>query len=226
MIKKLTLILMAALVLSPAAYAQTESAAPANDVSAQQADDAADKQEKILLLIKHYNPAVLEKAQTQPIYQKALEDFVLIYQQQSSQLPIWELAAAIRNFENSVELTQLSHIYSQQWLLAGMSGQDRQQVRAQFRPRVQTVMNRVWAVTVQARTEQVRQLKKQRKTIKKDDSLPVGEEEKQLLANKTQLENAKQELKKLKKHSDTYIQSITDQYLTAWENAVQEQMAH
>lgn len=222
MIKKLTLILAAALALSPAAFAQTEAAS--SSAEAQQ-EESSDRQAQILLLIKRYNPAVLEKAQTDPVYQNALEDFTLMYQQKGYKLPTWELLATIRNFENSLELAQLSHAYEQQYLLAAMSGQNREQVRGVFRPRVQEVMNRVWAVTVQARTEQIRQLKAQRKAIKKDSSLPMDETGKKLQENKTQTEKAQQELKNLKKHSDTYIQSITDQYLTAWENAAQAQLA-
>lgn len=156
--------------------------------------------EQLLEVFSRFNPSVLQKAEQNPVYQAALEQFLTTYAPASSETFLIEVIAVARNFDNSIDLKALTDAYHQMWLTAKMSGQDFSVLRRLFRQDVAKVMSRVWAVTVQLRQYQLDQA--------------VSPQEKQALAD---------EIKRLKKNPGEQVFQAAQDYVSRMEEAFRQE---
>ncbi len=201
---KKTSLLLASLVLATALYAQADS----TDVFSR---------EDILAVFSQFNPAVLEKASQNPEYQAALAYFLQQYPQQPEAVSQYDLIAAVRNFDNSIALDALTKTYRKLWLANKMSGLDVTPARTAFQTDVTTVLEKVWAVTLNLRQYQLDEAKARLRTLPKSDVAGREQAEAEISA-------LKQEIKELKHNPGEYVTSAAQSYVNGVERDFEKQV--
>ena len=130
--------------------------------------------------------------------------------------------AAARNFENSLQLNQITKKYQQLWLAAKMSGADTTVADENFSSEVASVFSRVWAVTVQLRRYQLDQAKAERNELAhaQDKTEAEVQEAKERLNSAITL--LKAEIKTLQYKPGVQIQSAAQEYTSRVQRRLQE----
>ena len=205
---KKSLFLLAMAVMSTALYAQGENT-PLT-------------QEQVLDVFARFNPSVLEKAKQNPTYKTTLDNFVSSIATGASSISWIDLVAAARNFENSLQLNQITKKYQQLWLAAKMSGADTTVADENFSSEVASVFSRVWAVTVQLRRYQLDQAKAERNELAhaQDKTEAEVQEAKERLNSAITL--LKAEIKTLQYKPGVQIQSAAQEYTSRVQRRLQE----
>jgi len=180
--------------------------------------------EKVLELFAQYNPSVLQRADENETYNSILQELVDSYNGPENMDTRLELIALIRNFDNSLALSVLDRRYGEIFLMGKMSGTDIDSAREKYRSDVQTLIGKIWAVSVQVQELRLQEYKEQLKTVKKDDSLPASEKKENVDFLNKQIQNTRLEIKNLKKDPGTYIANVTDMYVLQTERNLAEQL--
>lgn len=194
-----SLLVLAAFVVTPALYAQ--------------ADSAHFTREQVLEIFSQYNPSVLERAKTDTDYNAVLESFLSAYEEAGEKPARMELIAVARNFDNSIRLQALADVYRQAAVTAGLMGQNAASVENLFRADLTQVFSRVWAVTVCLREYELSEAKHALKEVRSDKSLTAEARETQLKALKKRIRVLKTEIKSLKCNRGAAVVSAVDSFV-------------
>jgi len=173
--------------------------------------------EEVLDLFAKYNPSVLERARQNPDYNAVLEDFLTSYLNGNVPADSYEIMAIARNFDNSINLQILKDIYAELWLTSRLTGGDIAPSRELFKKDVTDVVSNIWAVTTQLRQVQLADLKKQRRVLKRDDSLNSQEKQLALAKLNDHMKALKTEIKSLKKNAGDQIVSTAEEFVAVTE---------
>lgn len=194
-----SLLVLAAFVVTPALYAQ--------------ADSAHFTREQVLEIFSQYNPSVLERAKTDTDYNAVLESFLSAYEEAGEKPARMELIAVARNFDNSIRLQALADVYRQAAVTAGLMGQNAVSVENLFRADLTQVFSRVWAVTVCLREYELSEAKHALKEVRSDKSLTAESRETQIKALKKRIRVLKTEIKSLKCNRGAAVVSAVDSFV-------------
>ena len=148
--KKKTL-LLAALLLTPALYAQEQG--------------SFFTREQVLDVFTRFNPAVLDKAQQDQEYKAVLDFFLDNFHRKVTPAHETELIAAVRNFDTSIRLDTLKKNYREKWVYSQVAGDPVEPLRQIFAQDVSDEMARVWAVSVQLRNYRLNEAKTKQSAI-------------------------------------------------------------
>lgn len=194
-----TLLLLTALTLTPAVYAQ--------------ADSAPMSREQVLEVFSQYNPAVLEQAAQNADYNAVLDSFLDSYQASNTSANRAELIAVARNFDNSIRLQVLTDAYLQAASAVRLTGGNPSSAEKLFRDDLTDVFGNVWAVTVQLREYQLSQTKQALKAVRADKTLSKEERAAQTAALQEEIAFLKAGIKSLKKNPGEAIVTAVDSYV-------------
>lgn len=194
-----SLFVLAALVLTPALYAQEDS--------------AHFTREQVLDIFSQYNPSVLERAKTDTDYNAVLESFLSAYEASDTKPARTELIAVARNFDNSIRLQALTDIYRQAALTSSLMGQSADSAENLFRADLTDVFNRVWAVTVCLREYELSEAKRVLKDVRRDKTLSADARKTQTQELKNLIRVLKAEIKSLKHNRGAAVMSAVDSFL-------------
>lgn len=194
-----TLLLLAALSLTPAAYAQGDAAPFAR--------------EQVLEIFSQYNPSVLEQASQNEDYNTVLESFLDAYEAARVPADRAEVIAIARNFDNSIRLQVLTNAYLQTLSAMQVMGGDKASAETLFRQDLTSVFSQVWAVSVQLRQYQLAEAKKALKTVRADKALSAAQRDEQAASLQEDIRLLKAELKSLKKNAGDTVLSAVDSYM-------------
>lgn len=181
--------------------------------------------EKVLALFAQYNPAVLEKAEQNAVYNNIVQKVAQAYTLPQTDANHYTLVALIRNFDNSLDLNALSAQYEKAFYINTIHGLDTSAISQQFRNNLFPVFNRILDVSLQTHQQHLKAAKAQLKTLKKDTSLSTSEKEEALSAQKETINFLKQEIKSLKKDSASQLNLICNSYAEQVEQAVLQGIA-
>ncbi len=200
-----TLLLLAALALTPAVYAQT--------------DCAPFTREQVLEIFSQYNPAVLEQAAQNADYNAVLDSFLDAYSAPATPSNRAELIAVARNFDNSIRLQVLADAYLQTSLAVRLMGGDSSSAEKLFREDLTAIFSRVWAVTVQLRQYQLDEAKRTLKAVRTDTTLSQAQRSAQSAQLREDIRSLKAEIKSLRKNRGATILSAVDSYVLQLQQA-------
>lgn len=205
---KKSLFLLAMAVMSTALYAQGENASLT--------------QEQVLDVFARFNPSVLEKAKQNPTYQTTLDNFVSSVSTGAVSISWVDLIAAARNFENSLQLNQVTKKYQQLWLAAKMSGAETTVADENFAHEVSTIFSRVWAVTVQLRRYQLEQAQTALKNLSNAQDMSEADFQETKGRLNREITLLKTEIKTLQYKPGVQIQSAAQEYMSRVQRQLQE----
>lgn len=194
-----SLFVLAALALTPALYAQ--------------ADSAHFTREQVLEIFAQYNPSVLERAEADTDYNAVLESFLSAYEEAGAKAARTELIAVARNFDNSIRLQVLKDIYLQSAAASSLMGQNASSSENLFREDLTDVFSRVWAVTVCLREYELAEAKRALKEVRGDKTLPEAARETQAKELKNLIRALKAEIKSLKQNRGAAVMSAVDSFV-------------
>lgn len=194
-----TLLILAALALTPAVYAQEDS--------------SRFTREQVLEIFSQYNPSVLEQASQSDDYNAVLESFLAAYEEASIPADRADLIAVARNFDNSIRLQVLTDAYLQTASAMRLMGADASSAEKLFREDLTDVFSRVWAVTVQLRSYQLAEAKAALKAARADKTLTKAQRNAQVTALKNEIHALKVELKSLQKNPGNVVLTAVDTYV-------------
>lgn len=194
-----SLFILASLALSSALYAQAEP--------------APFSREQVLEIFSQYNPSVLEQAQADADYNSILESFLASYESSRTPMGRYELIAVARNFDNSIRLQALTDVYKQTATASSVMGGPSAAAEQLFRKDLTDVVGRIWAVTVQLRSFQLKEAKARLKSVRADKMLSKEVRTLQADQIKAEIRALKAEIKSLQKHRGEIIQSAVDAYV-------------
>ncbi len=146
-----------------------------------------------------------------------LEDFLTSYLNGNVPADSYEIMAIARNFDNSIHLQILKDVYAELWLTSRLTGGDITPSRELFKKDVTDVVSNIWAVTAQLRQVQLSDLKEQRRTLKRDDSLNPQEKQFALAKLNDHIKALKTEIKSLKKNAGAQIVSSAEEFVAITE---------
>ena len=191
------LLLLAALAVSSALYAQENQNLGREDV---------------LAAFKEYNPAALEKAARNPAYNDLLNKVAAAYSAPDTDERQNEMIALVKNFDNSVRLQAAREEYFNGRTLQAVSGEELAALDARVQAELQEVVESVFDNTLEVREIQIDRYQEQIKAIKKDDSLSKEQKKASVAELKDKIKAVKTEIKTLKKNSKQKIQDTADVY--------------
>lgn len=168
--------------------------------------------EKVLALFAQYNPAVLEKAQQDGDYNALVQEVADAYNLPETDENRYTLLALIRNFDNSLDLNNLTAVYEKTLYLHATNGLEVDSITERFSQDLVPVFSRIWAVSLQTHTQHLQEAKARVKEIKKDKSLTAAQRKEALDEQEKTISFLKQEIKNLKKDAASRIVTITDDY--------------
>jgi len=200
---KRSLIVLAVLAMSPSVFA---------------ADNY--NREKVLDLFAQYNPSVLQRAGENETYNAILQKVVAGYDVPENIETRLELIALIRNFDNSLALTVLDQRYGELFLMSEMSGTDISSARESYRKDIQTIIGKIWAVSVQVQELRLQEYKAQLKEVKKDASLPAAQKQVLISSLNEQIKDTRSEIKYLKKDPGAQIAAAANFYVAQAERKI------
>lgn len=176
--------------------------------------------EQVLDIFQKYNPAILEKAKTDVLYETVLQDFADNYSAENTLENKAELIAIARNFENSLRLNLLTQVYAEKQQAAEMTGIDFSATKDLFRQDLFGIMQKVWSVTEQVHNFELDTYKEEYKQVKKDKSLDSATKKEKLASIKQKIKEEKANLKVLHKNVGAQIQNAVDAYVTDVDTAL------
>jgi len=188
-----------------------------------QAEENFFSREQVLEAFERFNPQVLENARQDEAYQQILEQLVSSYRAENTPANWIELVALTRNFDNSIQLESLKQIYRQAWLTAKMSGGNMDPVRRDARQDVIHILTQVWAVTVQVREYQLKQIQAQLRELSGDKTLTPEEKAAQQESLTQGILSLRNELKGLQQDPGEYIVSMADNYMANLDKSLNEE---
>ena len=191
------LLLLAALAVSSALYAQENQNLGREDV---------------LAAFKEYNPAALEKAARNPAYNDLLNKVAAAYSAPDTDERQNEMIALVKNFDNSVRLQAAREEYFNGRTLQAVSGEELAALDARVQAELQEVVKSVFDNTLEVREIQIDRYQEQIKAVKKDDSLSKEQKKASVAELKDKIKAVKTEIKTLKKNSKQKIQDTADVY--------------
>lgn len=181
--------------------------------------------EKVLALFAQYNPAVLERAQQDEVYNALVQSVAAAYNLPQTDDNHYNLLALIRNFDNSVDLNVLTAEYVQTLYLHAENNLDINGITERFSQDLLPVFSRIWAVSLQTHKEHLKTAKTRVKEIKKDKSLTAEQKKEALAAQEKTISFLKQEIKNLKKDAAAQIVYTSDMYTANVRQDVLQQLS-
>ncbi len=119
--------------------------------------------EKARQIVGNFNPQLLERAAQSPAVSQLVDELISSYlsKQPADDLAgRYELAALARNFDNSIALYEVTQGYEQA-VRYSYAGQDVEPSARQYaQEQLRGILARIWAVSVQTKTELLAQYKK------------------------------------------------------------------
>ena len=184
----------------------------------------------LLAAFEQYNPAVLQKAQQNEIYQDILQKLTAVYNAPRTDESETEMIALAMNFDNSIRLEMLRQAYNEGRTLQRMSGTNLEALEQGTLDNLVPVVQDIFKNTLAIKKIQIKRYKSQLKNIKKDASLSPAEKDERVTDLKNRITRVKQEIRALKTNSKKQIQDAATVYLiearSAYDAALsQEQQA-
>lgn len=193
--------LFAALLLTPALYAQAQG--------------PFFTREQALDVFTRFNPAVLDKAQQDKEYKAILDLFLDNFHREVTPANETELIAAVRNFDTSIRLHILKKLYREKWIYAQVAGESVDPVRRTFAQEVSKEMVHIWAVSVQLNQYRLNVAQEKLAQLRKEVFSPEREAQKKSLHK--EIDSIKTQIKVLTQKSGEYITAITEDYVASVE---------
>lgn len=194
---KKSLLLLAALAVSSALCAQENQNLSREDVMA---------------AFKEYNPAALEKAAQNPLYNDLLNKLAAAYSAPRTEEKQNELIALVKNFDNSVRLQSAREEYFEGRTLQAVSGTELSALDKRATEQILSVVRGIYEQTLEVKEIQIKRYKKQIKTVKKDASLSKEQKSRAMGELKAKIKAVKAEIKTLKQDSAQKIHDTAMAY--------------
>lgn len=180
--------------------------------------------EEVLSVVAQYNPAILEKASADEGYKAILQELASAYNAEKTDESFVELVALVRNFDNSLDLATSANRYQDALLLNALNGMDLTYAKDTFHQEVQTILTRIWAVTLQVQDLALDIYKERLKQVKKDPNLAELERAVAEAELKIKIKETKREIKNLKKYKSEQLSAAADVYVLQTENDFNQKM--
>lgn len=173
----------------------------------------------LLAAFKQYNPAALEKARTNAIYQEVLSKLAASYTASRSVEKELELIALVKNFDNSLYLQALRNAYFESRTLQLVSGTTLNSLEANTWEQLFPIVKSIYQNTLDVRYLQLKHEQQVLKQVKKDNTLSQEQRAEQISLLQKQIKQTKQVIRELKKDSTLQIAAVCDTYLTEMQAA-------
>ena len=181
--------------------------------------------QEVLSFFTKYNPSVLQKAQQDESYREILEEVVYNTQLDSSLETRLEMIALVRNFDNSIKLSNATQGYEDAFLLAVTNNSATEAISQKYRQELTEAYAGIWAVSVNIQEELLSQYKHILKDISKNTDLTAQQRAEQQAVVKGKIQNTEKYLKQLKNNSGEYIASSVEAVMASSESNVYMKLA-
>lgn len=169
--------------------------------------------EDVLAAFKEYNPAALEKAAQNPVYNDLINKVAAAYSAPRTEANQNEMIALVLNFDNSVRLQVAREDYFNGRTLQMVSGEELSALENSVSEELQSVVKDVYKNTLKVKDLQIDRYKDQIKAVKKNDSLTKEQKQEAVDKLNGQVKAVKAEIKTLKKNSKQKIKDTAAVYL-------------
>lgn len=175
--------------------------------------------EDLLAAFKQYNPAALEKANSNAVYRVVLSELAAAYSAPRSVETETELISLVKNFDNSLYLQALRNAYFENRTLQLVSGASLESLEDDTWQQLFPIVKSVYQNTLEARRWQLKRYQQALKQAKKDETLSATQRAAQISLLQKQIKLTKQIIRDLKKDPQVRQAQVCDAYLAEMQAA-------